>query len=276
MHRSLRLHTSNHHSKGNILVGCLVALGIAAVIAIVGTVFVINSWRGWVSGMTTSGLTAVLEEAPIEESERLEIVTHIETLMTRFEEKEVTIDELGHVVENLLGSPLLPAGIVMGADSLYIAQSEMDDAEKAQARIELARFSKGIFDETIDPNAIQDVIAPIETNTPDENDIVLNFQVSSDGQTTNALRSADEVSIEDLRLLIANAKAKADEAGVAAVPEKIDLSNEVAIAIADALNDDPSNWLPAGVEAPVKKPKEPKADSPDTPDTPDQPVDDGP
>ena len=121
------------------------------------------------------------------------------------------------------------------------------------------------------------MIAPIETNTPDENDIVLNFQVSSDGQKTNALRSADEVSIEDLRLLIANAKAKADEAGVVAVPEKIDLSNEIAIAIADALNDDASNWLPAGVEAPVKEPKdEPNADSPDTPDTPDQPVDDGP
>ncbi|MDF1809600.1 MAG: hypothetical protein P1U42_07890 [Phycisphaerales bacterium] len=249
-----------HKRQGNILVGCLVAFGIFLVIAIIATVFVARSWRGWVSGGLTQGLTLALEEAKIDESERLEILAHLDTLMVKFETKEVTLKELGTVVEKIVESPILPAAMVMSADQLYFDQSDLSEEEKAQARIELSRFSTGLVDKSIHPDALTEVLSPISTNTPDDNDIVLNLQVGANGQSTvNALRSADEVSADDLRELVSIAKAKADEVEITQTPEQIDLSNEIAIAIAKALNEDPTSWLPEGVEY-VPEPEEDEQD----------------
>lgn len=250
MNRFNTLSLNSSKRSGNILVGCLVALGIFLVIVITGVIYVAMTWRTYAADWTVGGITKALESSPIDETERVEIIAHIDTLMTRFKNKKVTLNELGNVIEKLSVSPVMTAAIVMGADEYYIANSDLSDEEKVQGRIDLARFSYGLFDESIDPKVIQDVLAPIETNTPDDNDIVLNIQIDSTGRTTNALRSADEVSADDLRLLIANAKEQADLAGVAQNPQPIDLSNEVAIAIANALGDDPMDWLPAGTVLP--------------------------
>lgn len=263
-------------ARGNVLAGCLIALGVALVLAIIATIFVATSWRGWVSDGIRQGITAALEEAPVSEAERLEIVAHIDTLMTRFDQKEIGFSELGRVVEELAESPLTMAAMMMSANGLYIENSELPEEEKEQARIELARFSLGLFDESIDSSVIQDVLDPITTNTPDDNDIVLNVTIESTGNTTRALRSADEVTTEDIRLLVANAKAQADEAGVTLTPEPIDLSNEVAIAIANALGEDPSLWLPAGVEVPSRTQDTDDADEPEADPSSDVPDDDGP
>lgn len=273
---SMNLDYTKTKARGNVLAGCLIALGVALVLAIIATIFVATSWRGWVSDWISQGITAVLEEAPVSEAERLEIVAHIDTLMTRFDQKEIGFSELGRVVEELAESPLTMAAMMMSANGLYIENSELPEEEKEQARIELARFSLGLFDESIDSSVIQDVLDPITTNTPDDNDIVLNVTIESTGNTTRALRSADEVTIEDIRLLVANAKAQADEAGVTLTPEPIDLSNEVAIAIANALGEDPSLWLPAGVEVPSRTQDTDDADEPEADLSSDVPDDDGP
>jgi hypothetical protein len=247
--------------NGNILVGCLVALAIALVILIAGVVIVVFNWRGWTASGMTHLITTGLDQTQISQIEKDEIIAHIDTLVTRFENKDVTIEQLANVIEEIVESPLLPSAMVMSADAMYIENSELDEAEKEQSKIELLRFAQGLFDESIEPEAFNDVLEPISTDSPDDDDIVLNISFDANGQTstTYAIRSADEVSSEDLRAMIANAKAKADEAGITETPEPIDLSNEIAIAIALALDEDPTLWLPEGVEyvpAPVDEDEE--------------------
>jgi len=234
--------------RGNMLFGCLAVLGLIVVIGIIALVWVANSWRGWMAGGIEQTLTAVLTEAEMEEGERIEIMAHVETLMDRFRAEDVTLEELGRVVERLAESPLVPAALVMAFDELYVNGSELPEEEKAQARIELARLAQGLYEETIEPTAVQEVLEPISTTTPDHNDIDLDIDFGEEGKRIEALRSADEVSLEDLRTVIAAAKAKADEAGVSETPIEIDLSDEVAVAIANALGEDPSLWLPPGAD----------------------------
>jgi hypothetical protein len=254
-----RFSTNSFNRKGNILAGCLIALGIAVVLAIVATIFVMNSWRGWVSGGITQGLTAVLEETPIDVAERTDILAHIENLMVRFENKEVSLEDLALVIEELSESPLVPTALVMSADSIYILNSDLDEEQKAQAHNELARFAQGLYEESIDPARFHEVLGPIQTSTPDDNDIVLNIQYGANGQMTNALRSADEVTTEELLEVIELARLAADEAEVTQTPRDVDLSNEVGLAIANALGEDPMLWLPEGTELPT-------ADEPETDD----------
>lgn len=271
MNRFNTLRLKHTQRPGNVLVGCLVALGIFLVLIIAGAIYVAMTWRTYAADWTVGGITKALESSPIEETERTEIIAHIDTLMTRFKAKEVTLKQLGNVVETLTTSPLMTAALVMGADEYYITRSDLSDEEKAQGRIDIARFSYGIFNESIHPSIIQDVLEPIATSTPDDNDIVLNMQFDSKGRTTNALRSADEVSSDDLRLLIANAKEQADIVGVTQTPQPIDLSNEMAIAIANALEEDPMEWLPAGTVLPEPGSETQPSENTDIPDPDDEP-----
>jgi len=251
----------------------LVALGIAIILLVISIVFVMNSWRGWASSGFEKALTAVLDETQISQIEKDEINAHVENLMTRFTEKDINLADLGMVMEELAESPVIPAAMVGSIDALYISQSGFDDAEKAQSRVELARYAQGLFDESIDPETIHLVLDPVTTDTPDEDDIQLNLQLDKDGARINALKSADDVSDDELRELIASAKLNADEAGVTDTPKVIDLSDEIGIAIALAIGDDPSLWLPEGVEY-VPAPEIEEVVEEDANDSQDEPTDD--
>lgn len=250
--------------QGNILVGCLVALGIAVILAVIATVFVMNSWRGWMSGGLRQGITAVLDETKIQQVEKDEINAHIETLMTRFENKDLSLEDLGNVTVAILEGPLLPAGIVAASYEGYFAESELDDEVKADAKNQLGRVAHGIYTEAISIDDLEDILDPIKEPTGSGNSGV---QVQAGNQNIK-LKEPDNVTSEELVELVANARMAADEAGVVETAPTIDLSNEVGLAIANALGEDPSMWLPEGTEIPVE-------DDAGSDDAPDDAQDDG-
>lgn len=226
-----------HHRRGNLLVGCGVVLAVLVILVAIGGYIVATNWRSWTASTSTKMIDTMLTEAQIDPDEHAEIMLEIESVMERFENKEITVEEIGKIVEELAESPVIPAALVIALDKLYITTSGLPEEERVQARTDLTRFTQGLFDESIDPNAINGVLEPVVTNTPDDNDIRLNLTLDQGGGTITALRSADEVSDEELRTLIANAKSKADEAGVGENPEPIDLSDEIKKAIGIALGE---------------------------------------
>lgn len=240
MNNYLSLHAPSKNRDGNILVGCLVALGIAVILIIISTIFVMNSWRGWVSGGLKQGITSVLDNTDIAQVEKDEINAHINTLMTRFENKEVSLEDIGKVTVSIAQGPLLPAGIVAGSYEGYFADSELDDEVKADAKIQLARVAHGIYTETIEMDSLEDILEPLQAPVVSGGTGAIHIQ-TDDFQIN--LKDPESVSVEDLTELIANARQAADEAEVPETPPSIDLSDEVAIAIADALDEDLSLWL---------------------------------
>ncbi len=270
MKRTHRIQTRNHsrsttppiNRRGNLLVGCGVVLAILVILAAIGGYIVATNWRSWTASTSTKMIDSMLTEAQIDPAEHAEIMVHINSVMERFENKEITVEQIGRIVEELAESPVIPAALVIGLDKLYITSSGLPEEERTQARIDLTRFTQGLFDESIEPKAIDEVLEPVITNTPDKDDIKLNLKLDENGRTITALRSADEVSDEELRTLIATAKAKADEAGVGPTPPPVDLSDEIERAIGIALGEI------------TPEPSEPNElpEIPDTPDTSDEPV----
>ena len=229
-----RIHTAR---RGNLLVGCGIVLLIVVILLGIGGYYVATQWRGWTASQSTKLVDTMLTKAQIDPDEHAEVMVHVNGLMTRFENKEVTMEQLGGVLEQLVESPVVPAALVIALDNLYITSSDLPDEEKAQARIDFARYTQGLFDETIPSESVNEVLEPVITTAPDKNDIKLNLKLDQDGSTITALKSADKVTTEDLRTLIANAKAQADDAGVTATPSEIDLSDELGKAIGIALGE---------------------------------------
>jgi hypothetical protein len=240
--------TPSSARRGNLLVGCGVVLVIVVVALVVAGVWVSQSWRGWTSSAIRSGTNQVLTEARIDPIEQQEIMVHVDELMNKFENGDITLEQLGTIAEQIAKSPIVPAAMVIITDNLYIDQSELSDEEKADARIQLARYAQGVKDKDIDPESAQEVLDPISTDTPDSNDIVLNITYSQSGKKTRALRSPDQVSADDLRAVVEKARTFADEAGVSETPDEIDLSDELGAAIDRAMGNAPA--LPDSDDAP--------------------------
>ena len=261
--------------RGNLLVGCGVVLVIVVVALVVAGVWVSQSWRGWTSSAIRKGTDQVLTEARIDPVEHREIMVHVDELMNKFENGDITLEQLGTIAEQIAKSPIVPAAMVIITDNLYIDQSELGDEEKADARVQLARYAQGVKDKSIDPESAQEVLDPISTDTPDNNDIVLNINYSASGKKTRALRSADEVSADDLRAVVEKARTFADEAGVSETPDEIDLSDELGAAIDRAMGNAPA--LPESGETPSASDEDADAsDEPASTDDPDPASDDGP
>ncbi|MAO25096.1 MAG: hypothetical protein CMJ25_30510 [Phycisphaerae bacterium] len=226
------------------LVGCLSVLAVVIVVVIIATIFVIRSYRGWIAGGIEKAADAALVQMQLDDGEQTEVMAHMTMLLDKYKSKEIDNEAFFGVFGKLVESPLVASALVGGIDKLYIADSELNDEEKTDARVQLRRFANGLFEEQIDPSEVEVVLASVSTTTPDDNDIVLQYQTGPAGSTQFALRSADEVSGDDLRELIAQARAKADDAGIESDPPEIDISDTLGIAIAEALGEDPTLWVP--------------------------------
>ena len=118
--------------------------------------------------------------------------------------------KLATIIQKVMQSPLMPTLVVGAVDKQYFASSGLSEDEKAEGRLTLKRFARGVIDKKIDDKGIDKVMSHI-----------------ADRQSNGSWRLRPQVSDADLRAALAAAKAEADEAGIAAQPEKIDPSDEL-------------------------------------------------
>ncbi len=243
LHRN-NLRPNTRLRRGYMLIGCLTVLAIVLVLAIIATIYAVRSYRGWVANGVENTVDTLLVQMQLDEEEQGQVMGHVNTLMTRYRNKEIGLEDLGQVLESITDSPLLGEAILTGMNTLYISKSGLPEDEKTEGRLQLARYSQGLREKSISTDTLETVLASVSTTDPDGNDIQLQYQQGPLGSSRFALRSADEVSEDDLRALFAEAKSKADEAGVVEHTEPIDISDTLGIAIANALGDDPGKWVP--------------------------------
>ena len=190
---------------GKALVGCLVALGVVLVLLGIGVVVVLMNWRGWMASAINTGTEEMLKQADIPEGEKPEMIAHVNEYTAAFE-------QFGRFMEGLPESSLIPVGIVYSIEQGYVEPSGLSDEEKAAGSVQLHRFARGMHEGSIEIDALQDVAGPIGYEDPNGQ-----FQ----------LNPKESVNEDMLREVIANAEAKADEAGVPAEDYMVDLSDEL-------------------------------------------------
>ncbi len=234
------LHTpirrSHQQSRdGKVLLGCLVALGIFLALIITATVITVLNWRNIVSKGLTVGFDKVVASLPIEQSERDEIDAHIDRLVAGYKAKDISFEELFNVIGTLAEGPVLPVGIVTGAQAMYITPSALSDEEKLDAGVQLQRFAQGVYTEAIDPDAIGELLAPLEASASDPNTISLGVHFDASGKKELRIVSPETATIEQLKEVLTIARAKADEADIEEVVRAIDLSDEIGRAVDKAL-----------------------------------------
>jgi hypothetical protein len=235
--------------KSNWLKGCLLGcLGVVIVLLILGTVatiFIARNWRGWFASSMSAGIKQGIDESDLPAEEKAQIKVEVDRGVELFRDGRMSGQQAALLVEKVMNSPLMTAIVTTAAEKNYLEPSGLSAEEKAEARVTLPRFVRGMIDNKIDQQA-RDAA----------------FQHVGERQPNNQWQFRENISDADLRAFLAEAKRAADEAQVPEQPEAVDPSDEVKRIIDEAMMGMPVEPAPPlEIPPPAEEPPAPEAES---------------
>lgn len=219
--RNTRLSLREGWRRGDCLTGCLVVLGVLAILGVIAGIWLANNWRDLAAEVLTPPLIEAIERSDMTEEDKARVIAQVEALSQEFRDKKISLEEMGRVIEEIAESPVLPVAAVMFVEEQYIRRSGLSEEEKADARLQIGRLARGVFEEKIDEERIRYVVEPI----------------SEPGSTGDdfEIRPPDRVSDDDLRRMIERAREEADAAEIPDEAFLVDIPGELERAIEKAL-----------------------------------------
>jgi hypothetical protein len=212
------METRQSNTGRNLLLGCLGVILLVIVVGIIAGIYVARNARQWVGdGMHTAGV-AMIKDSNLPDDQKERIILQIDELHQGFLAGVITFEQLGQVFAEIAESPLLPMGLVWAMDAKYVEPSGLDDQAKADARLQLQRFARGVYEEQLNETDVDEVIEPYSTVAPD-----------------GSRELKEQLTDEELNALIADVKQRADSAGISNEPFDVDIAAEVEKAIDEAL-----------------------------------------
>ena len=195
------------------------ALGI---LGVAGTFWAINNWRFLAAESSSLFIKSAVRELQIPVAQRKRINQRLDQLAQQFTDGELTDEQLGRILKNIVEGPLLPAGSVLVVERQYLDDSGLDAVEKEAARGAIQRFAHGSLDESIPPETVSEVLDTI----------------SESGGPEGQRKFRQFLTDDELRDFVTAATEAADKAGVPAEVPDVNFADEFDKAVDAALDPD--------------------------------------
>lgn len=213
--------------------GCVVVAVIFIVVLVVAGIYVANNWRGWVAGAAEQGMREFLTRIDVPQNEKDRMSVLVDAVLTDFKAKQINVEQLERLAQSFERSPLIPMGMMLVAEASYVGPREWPAEEKEAARRTLERLTRGLVEETIPAQRMDDVLAPI--SVPAEGGDAGTGTPGGGPWNDVELKDPSQVTDEELREFLALAKAEADRAQVPDEPYEISLAGELERVIVEGL-----------------------------------------
>jgi hypothetical protein len=200
------------------LVGCLITFVVMLAIVAVLAFWISRNWRDWASSLGSDAIKQGINATELPEAEKADMELQVDRLAVELREGRLSGEQLAAIFEQLMESPLMTTLVASAIESKYIANSGLDDAEKAEAQQTIRRFLRGAIDSKINQQGIDAAMKHVATQRG-KGDWELKNQVTDD----------------ELRAFLTEAKKQADAAEIPEEPEEIDPSDEFKRIIDEAL-----------------------------------------
>jgi hypothetical protein len=148
---------------GKIALGCGVIVLLLAIGAGIVGLWVVNNARELGADLAGTLMKEGLKEFQLPDDQRKRIFDRIDEVSTRFKDGEITIEEVRVIFENIAESPLMPAGMALVVNRVYLRDSGLDEDERAAARVAIQRFTHGTINESIPEAEVNKVLDTIRT-----------------------------------------------------------------------------------------------------------------
>ncbi|UCG04850.1 MAG: hypothetical protein JSV83_13060 [Desulfobacterales bacterium] len=200
--------------------GCLIAVVVVVLIIVGAGIFVAKNFKSWAAEGITAAMSMMIEESDLPEVERFEIIEILNQVKEEYLAGDITIEELGHILEAMTSCPAIAMGIVIQFEASYVAISSLSDGEKNEATLALNRFAQGLTNGLVGWEEIEDIIAPIS---------------ETDAEGKQTLKDPGSVTDDEIREALAAVKRAADNAGIAEELVEVDISESFRTTIEEAL-----------------------------------------
>jgi len=207
-------------SQSGIATALLVGLIAFVLIIVAAGVWAAKNYNVLIARGITAGMNAVINGSDIPEEEKAEVTRIISRLKEGYLADEITMAELGLVMEAMGSCPALPIGLVVQFEQSYVTPSGLSGEEKEAAGLHLNRLARGLTDGRIDWAVIEQILDPISDTKADGN---------------RQLRSPERVTDHEILEVLVTAKEFADAAGMSEEMVNIDISDEFLKSVEQAL-----------------------------------------
>jgi hypothetical protein len=207
-------------SQSGIATALLVGLIAFALIILAGGVWAAKNYNVLIASGITAGMNAVINGSDIPADEKTDVTRIITRLKEGYLADEITMAELGLVMEAMGSCPALPIGMVVQFEQSYVTPSGLGSEEKEAAGLHLNRLARGLADGRIDWAVIEQILDPISDTKADGN---------------KQLRSPARVTDHEILEVLVTAKEFADAAGMSEEMVNIDISDEFLKSVEQAL-----------------------------------------
>jgi hypothetical protein len=215
-----RLKPASAKTQAGIATGCLVAVIAFILIVVAIGVYVANNYQTWLAHGLAAGMHALIDNSDLPPQERYEITEIIDQVKDGYLAGEISLAELGLILESMGQCPAIPMGLVIQFEESYVVPSGLAGDEKAAAHLNLNRLARGITTGEVDWEIIDEILAPI----------------SAPGQDgSQRLKAPAEVSDDEIRDVLTTVQAAVDEAGISPEAVAIDISDEFKNSVETAL-----------------------------------------
>ncbi len=212
------------------LIGCGVALIIAVVAVVVFGFFMVKKGKDMTTDFVVGAATQGVQDSNLDEESKQAMITRIESLAQDFKSGDITMEQMGRIVENLADGPIMSSLIAHTLEQTIIANSTLPPEEKEDARQQLQRVIHGMTQNQVSSQEMNDVMAPVLVDT-------------TDGTSTSVSLKANPTE-EELREVIENARTLADAKGIPNQEFSLDIGAELDRAIAEAKGEQPAAATP--------------------------------
>jgi len=210
------------HRRGGALAGCLIVLGILVVLVVIGVIVVAMNWKGWAANAATSIAEQAIQASDLPESEKTEVLAEISRVADGFKSGDISIEDFLNIAGEIAEGPLIPAAVVGGFEKAYIEPSGLSEEEQAGGGLALARVAQAVSENKIEADPLKAIFNPIQTATTTGTGVHINHP-----KFTLHLKDPKDCSDDELREVVANAVAAADEAEIPNERMDFDPSDEL-------------------------------------------------
>jgi hypothetical protein len=191
--------------------GCLIAI-IAVVLVIVGVVvYVAMNLDQVASEGFALAMNVMIAQSDLPQEEKSQIIEIIDQLKEGYQAGDISLEELGQILEEMANCPALAIGVMIQFEASYVEPSDLSDEEKSTAKLDLNRFAQGLSSGLISWGETREISAPI---------------MATDKEGNHSLREPSEVTDNEIREVLAAVKYVADEVGIPSTMVEIDISQE--------------------------------------------------
>lgn len=181
---------------------------------------------GWVykdrmiASTVNMAIHSFLTESPLPEEQKKLIIHQTDRLYTAFLEKKIKLTDMTQVVEDVLGGPMVPVGAVYLSLYQYVDQSELDEAQKAGAKLQIDRMARAGMTMKFTMDELKPIVDQIKTPVDPEHP----------NQKPDSL-IRETLDVETLKNVIEQCRALADKVDEPNEPYVFDVSSHLRKAV---------------------------------------------